>query len=141
MFLHIFCQHCLLCLHSTSFVFCPSLHLQVDFLLRSLISLVVVLEGYCCVFQAVQDTNRKIVTCPIMYLHFNRDVDIFPMSLLVHIYMLSPIFMHTYFASSDLVLCLVFIYVYLVLHTLRPMLLIFHLNLFIFDTLLSFNIF
>lgn len=111
MLLHIFCQHCLLCLHSTSFVFCPSLHLQVDFLLRSLISLVVVLEGYCCVFLAVQDTNRKIVTCPIMYLHFNRDVDIFPMSLLVHIYMLSPIFMHTYFASSDLVLCLVFIYV------------------------------
>lgn len=140
MFLHLFCQHCLLCLHSTSFVFCPSMHLQVDFLLRSLISLVVVLEGYCCVFLAVQDTNRKIVTCPIMYLHFNRDVDIFPMSLLVHIYMLSPILMHTYFASSDLVLCLVFIYVYLVLHTLRPMLLIFHLNLFIFDTLLSCNI-
>lgn len=121
MFLHIFCQHCLLCLHSTSFVFCPSLHLQVDFLLRSLISLVVVLEGYCCVFLAVQDTNRKKVTCPIMYLHFNRDVDIFPMSLLVHIYMLSPIFMHTYFASSDLVLCLVSIYLYTVFHRLRPM--------------------
>lgn len=92
------------------------LALASEFLLHSLISFVVVPDGFCYVFLAVQDTSRKIVTCPIMYLPCSRHIHIFS-NVSACTYIFSLIFMHTYFASTNLVLCMVFIYKYSVLHT------------------------
>lgn len=85
------------------------LHLQVNFHLRSLISFVVAPDGYCCALRAVQDTSCKIVTCLIMSLPCNRDHDIFS-DVSACTYIFSPIFTHTYFASTDFVLCLASIF-------------------------------
>lgn len=100
--------HVHICLYSTNFVFCPFLALASEFLLHSLISLVVVPDGYCYVFLGVQDTSRKIVTCPIMYLPCSRHIHSFS-NVSACTYIFSLIFMHTYFASTNLVLCIVFI--------------------------------
>lgn len=79
------------------------LALASEFLLHSLISLVV--------FLRVQDSSRKIVTCPIMYLPCSRHIHSFS-NVSACTYIFSLIFMHTYFASTNLVLCIVFIHKY-----------------------------
>lgn len=85
--------HVHICLYFTIFVFHFFwLHFHVDFNLYSFISFSVVPNGHSCAFLAFQDTSRKIVTCPIMYLPCNRNIesDIFSISLLVHTFF-SPI--------------------------------------------------
>lgn len=98
-----------ICLYSTIFVKSFLLHLQVDFLLRSLISLVVVPDGYCCVSLAVQDTSCKIVTCLIMYLPCSRDIHIFSdVSACTVIYFLAYFYAHLF--CSVCVQCLFYIF-------------------------------
>lgn len=98
-------------LHLPILCFVLFLALASEFLLHSLISLVVVPDGYCYVFLRVQDSSRKIVTCPIMYLPCSRHIHSFS-NVSACTYIFSLIFMHTYFASTNLVLCIVFIHKY-----------------------------
>lgn len=91
--------------------------------LRYFFFLVVVPDGYICACPAVQDTSCKIV---IMCIHCSRDIDILSFVFVsACTYTLPPFFMQSYFASSDSVLCLVSIYMYMylysVLHSLQPM--------------------
>lgn len=74
-------------------------------------------------------TSCKIVTFPIMYLSSIRGIDIFP-------FVSACTYISTYISITDLVLCLVSIYLFPVVHSLRPlaMLLIHYVSSFIFDT-------